>query len=771
VLKKGGTWIGGLAAFVVVSLACGVLGAGLILPAVAVTSATADTAKGVLDAIPDELGIPALSQKSYLYSSDGTLLTTFYAQNRIVVPLDAVSQPMQDAVVSLEDRRFWEHSGVDVQGMARAMVNNAVDGSTQGASTLTQQYVKNVLIERGVLAGDKEAQLAAQDVSYLRKLKEAKLAVSLEAKAGKKKILEGYLNIAQFGPSLYGVEAAANYYFGVSAKDLNIVQSATIAAVTQKPNGLDPQNYPEANKERRDAALDGMLRDKKITKEEHDEAVATDVTASLSIHPTATDCEVADKQAGAGFFCDYVKYTIRNSPEFGETAADREALLNRGGLHVTTTLDLRIQQDALDAIEKRMANDRTDLGHALTSVEPGTGRIIAMAQNREYKLGTPKGNATSVNYNTDYDYGGSTGFQAGSTFKPFILAEWLNAGHSLREPFNGSQTSYTKTKWKASGCMPEGVYRLDKWNIRGSTGGMVDAYTATARSINTAYAAMEYQLDLCKIQTMLEGMGIHRADGKDWALSPSMVLGTNEVSPLTMAEGYATFASGGMYCPPVAIDKIVGPDGKEIPVPSSGCTRAMSEGVASGVTAALQRVVSGGTGTNGQISDGRPTAGKTGTTDGSVAVWFCGYTPQLATAVWAGYPARSKKLGGQWAGATGGRVPALTFKWFMSAALKGTEKMSFGKAPSEIDAGEKIRIPQVVGLTEEAATQQLQDAGFTVSVAPNREYSSVGEGLVVSQSPNGGGSAYLGTQITLVLSAGARPGGAPAPDPGSTETH
>jgi membrane peptidoglycan carboxypeptidase len=737
---------------------------------VTVAGAMADTGKKVVEEVEDDIQMPALSQKSYLHAADGTLLTTFYSQNRVVVGLDQISKPMQQAVIALEDRRFWEHSGVDVLGMARAFVNNVAseDDSVQGASTLTQQFVKNSLIERSVLAGDRSLAEAATDMTYARKLREAKMAVSLEEQYGKEKVLEGYLNIAQFGPSQWGVEAAASYYFGIHASELTVVQAATIAAVTQSPNGLDPVANPERNQARRDDALAAMLRDEYITQQEYDEAVALNVADTLKVTKTESGCEAADYPYNAGFFCDYVVAQIRHSEAFGKDAEERQALLDRGGLTITTTLDPSAQANAFAAVNDTVPyNDKTGLAQALAAVEPKTGRIVAMAQNRWYKPEkTDDPVYTSVNYSTDYLYGGSKGFQPGSTFKPFTLAAWLEAGHSLRESFDGSRTTYAPQDFPAK-CMDGGVYsrsRSDTWSFKGGASKGVDAYTATQNSMNAAYVAMAYKLDLCDMGDLISRLGVVRADGDDWMLAPSMVLGSNEVSPLRMAAAYATFASGGVYCAPTAIDAVVRPDGSALELPEPECSQALDEGVANGVSAALKRAVQSGTGTAARLSDGRPVAGKTGTTDNSHAAWFCGYTPQLAAAIWTGYPVEPKKVGGYVGGryysGYGGDISAPTFKKFMGPTMEGKEKLDFGRPPAELELGKMVRVPNVVGKDLDRAKATLQEEGFSVATDDGVHHESVPAGVVVEQRPRN--SAYPGSTITLTLSLG--PKSAPQPE-------
>ncbi|MDR1151812.1 MAG: penicillin-binding protein [Bifidobacteriaceae bacterium] len=765
-------WVAGVAAFAAISVGGGIVASAMVLPGVVVFQGATETATEMFDALPVELGSEEVAQSSRIYSADGRILATYYEENRRVVPLDEVSQAMQDAVVALEDKRFGEHGGIDIAGMARAAVNNLdSDSGRQGGSTLAQQSVKNVLVERAVSTGDVEEVRKATEPTISRKLREAKLAIALEKNIGKDKILEGYLNIAQFGASLYGVEAAAMYYFGgIHAKDLNIVQAATIAAIANAPNAYDPSLHPEANQKRRDAALATMLNEGYITRAEYDEAKAQSVASTLDITEVTTGCAGANKLSGSAYYCDYVVSVIRNSPEFGETQEERMRLLKRGGLEIYTTLDRKVQKQALnsilDTIPKR---DPSGVGIALSAVEPGTGRILAMVQNRDYSVGeTTKKRETSVNWNTDKDSGGSSGFQSGSTFKPFVLADWLNEGHSLGEQFAAMKSDYSNSDWKAVGCREgDSIHAGGEWKVANSTSGQatMNAVGATANSVNTAYVAMEAKLDMCKIQKMLDKMGIHRADGNDWQLVPSMVLGSNEIAPLTMAAGYAAFASGGIYCKPVAITEVRDAAGKTLPIPEADCKRAMKAEVAAGVSAALQAVMTQGTGVNRKIPDGRPQAGKTGTTDSNVAVWFCGYTPQVATAVWAGYPTESKPLrdmsinGEYFYRAFGGLLPGKAWQAFMTAYLEDKEPIAFPEVSVEIQKGAQVTVPNVIGLTMKGATGVAYSEGFTVSEG-SREYSdTVPEGEIIAQSPGSGAKVYLdSSRISVVISRGPDPG-------------
>src|SRR5690625_1848826 len=436
-----------------------------------------------------------------MWAKDGSLLATFYFRNRVIVDLDEINPLMQDAMVAIEDARFYEHGGVDLQGMARAAINNFTDDGLQGASTLTQQYVKNVLISQADAEGDMRALNAARERSYGRKLREMKLAIALEQRLSKQEILERYLNIAQFGRSQYGVEAAARYYFNTNAEDLTLAQAATLAGVTQSPNALDPERYPEKANSKRNTVLNRMHELGYIDEEELEEARSQTVEEMLDVRPTSQTCVGVGKKGNAAFFCDYVTKYITHNEAFGETREDRTNLLYRGGLDIYTTLDPKIQEQAqkaaLDAVP---ADDPSKVATSIVTVDPENGDILAMAQNRVYRTGSDTGEGeTAVNYSTDKEFGGSNGFQPGSTFKPFVLAAWLESGKSLNQRVNASLRPYKMSSWEAS-CL-DGNLTGEDWRPRnsddGQGSGSLSVLDATAGSVNTGFVAMANELDLC----------------------------------------------------------------------------------------------------------------------------------------------------------------------------------------------------------------------------------------------------------------------------------
>jgi membrane peptidoglycan carboxypeptidase len=637
-----------LLAFLLTAGAGGVLAAGLAIPLAAGASTATNTTVELFEEVPDELTPGPLSQASFVYAADGSLLATFYAQNRIVVPLDEVSDAMKHAVIAIEDERFYQHGGIDPRGITRAVANNLAGKSTQGASTLTQQYVKNVLIDQAEQEGDPFGVLEAREDSVERKLREAKLSIALEKEMSKDEILQGYLNVAQFGTSVYGVETASHYYFDKSAKDLTPVEAATIAGVTKAPSQFDPTVNPEESQKRRDIVLNKMWSLGYISTEEYNEAISTPIADTLRVTPVKVGCQAAD---GAAFFCEYVIKEIMASPEFGETSSDRQELLYRGGLEITTTLDPAKQGAAEQQVTTQVPADNTaGLESAVVSVEPGTGKILAMAQNVPYDPSSdPEPGTTSVSYAADYAHGGSRGFHPGSNFKPFVLAEWLKTGRTLNQTVSASKVDRPQSAWHATCGNRFGGEPWGPANSEGNLTGNMSVLKATYLSVNTAYAAMSTQLDLCGIRNTAWDMGFRPTVNNqtrqpltnptvdDILITPAMVVGTQNTSPLQLAAAYATIASNGTYCEPIAITKVTKPDGSEIKVPSANCDPdALPGNVAATMVYAMKNVLTIGTAHGMELAGGRPAAGKTGTNQLSAQTWFTGFTPQISTTVWVG---------------------------------------------------------------------------------------------------------------------------------------
>ncbi|MDQ0788313.1 transglycosylase domain-containing protein [Streptomyces sp. B3I8] len=665
------------AKFLGVSVLAGAVMAGIALPAAGALGLAAKGSVQSFDDLPDNLKSPQLSQRTTILDSDGGQIATVYSRDRTVVDLKAVSPYMQKAIVAIEDSRYYQHGAVDLKGVLRALNKNAHSGGvSEGASTLTQQLVKNYFVEEAGNDPTKVAQATQQTLG--RKIRELKYAIQLEEKLGKKKILENYLNITFFGQQAYGVEAASQRYFSKHAKDLTLPESALLAGIVQSPSGYDPMNNPGQAKKRRDVVLTRMAQVHDISRAEADKARKT----PLGLHVSAPKNGCITAVRGAGFFCDYVREVFLSDETFGKTRADRAKVWNRGGLTIRTTLDPKAQESAQASI-KQHVNKSDSVATAATIVEPGTGKILAMGQSRPYGF---QKNETQINLSVNQNMGGGAGYQPGSTFKPIVAAAALEGG----TPPTQSYSSPYKMEYPS----PISVCDGKKWvnsdgteltNENESEHGPYGMKEATAKSVNTYYVQLISDIGICPVIDMAKKMGVHRADGNKITQAPSIALGTQEMSPLTMASAYATFASRGTYCTPVAIEAItqkVGDSKKSLPVPRTKCSRAMSEKTADTVNTLLKGVVEDGTGTQAGLGD-RPSAGKTGTTDFRYAAWFVGYTPNMAGAVWVGDPAHKRRMvdisiGGQWhAKVFGGEVPGPIWRDMMSGALAGKEAPDF----------------------------------------------------------------------------------------------
>ena len=663
-----------LAAFTGTALVAGVVAAGVAMPAIGSVAALTNTAIDSFESYPTKLGDPVLPQRSTITDSKGDTIAYLWEQNRVSVPLDKISKRMQEAIVSIEDSRFYEHNGVDVRGTARAFFTNQGSGEIQqGGSTITQQYVKMILLNN---AKTEAQQLAATERSPERKLREARFAIAMEKKKTKQEILNGYLNIAYFGSGAYGVEVAAQTYFRKHAKDLTLLESATLAGTVQQPGAFDPIRNPKASQARRNLVL-GRMRDLGyITQAQFEQASKVPVKKYVKPRVFKNGCPTSDSP----YFCDYVLNYIRNDAVFGPTRKDRVDLLKTGGLKITTTLDPGDQRSSQNATENYIpVGDPSQKATAISMVQPGTGRVLAMAQNTVW--GTKGLGRTAYNYNVRKADGGTIGMQSGSTFKPFTLAAALEKGIS---PYVSISAPPVKTFYGFQDC--EG-YGFPPYTVRGG-GGVENMFSGTAGSINTFFVGLEQMVSLCRQAEIAESMGVRKGDGEPLNRVPSFVLGANEVVPLDMAAAFAGFANDGVWCKPNPVAQIRTLAGKSIYDFEPQCRRVLSSAVADMVTQLLSGPVSGG-GTAPNANFGRPIRGKTGTTDSSSAVWFVGYTPQIAAAVWVGdprggyrYPMRNVVVNGSYYGEVfGATLPAPIWRQAMAGAHEDLPIKDFGGGP------------------------------------------------------------------------------------------
>ncbi|TCD82683.1 transglycosylase domain-containing protein [Bifidobacterium longum] len=615
-----------LLAYIMLAVCGGVAASVLFVPGVIGANKAAKAVIPSLKVENVDFDVTSLPQKSTMYARDGsTVIATFYNQNRIVVPLKKISKTMQQAVVAREDRRFWTHAGVDVQGVMRAFVQTyLVKGSQQGGSSLTQQYVKNVLLMQAIEDDDPIAQYHATEDTIARKIREMLISVQMEKKYSKAEILQGYLNIAQFGNNLYGVETAAQRYFSVSAADLNVVQSATIAAITKNPSLYDPlveENQKESENQR-NIVLKLMLQEGYITQKQYTEAVNTPLKDTLKAQDVNVGCQDTGDYA---YFCDFVVHRIQNSEEFGKTRAERNKLLQEGGLKIVTTLDVEANSTMMETARNTIPpDDPSGMEIAMAAVKPGTGEVLSFGLNRYYDATPAAANdptKTSQNYAVDLADGGGSGWTIGSTWKPINLIAWMEAGHSINDNLQTS-TSYPTTDFACSNYSGG----ADSWNVSNAMGaGTVNPespFLGLVRSHNTTQASMGAILKLCKVADTATELGYHDAAtgetiDKTQVYTPSMMIGSVNVSPLTMASIFAVYASNGVQCNPIAISKVTDKDGNDLKVPSANCHQAVDKDIIQTLAYTLNQgtVRPDGAGWSFRLADGRKPFGKTGTSE------------------------------------------------------------------------------------------------------------------------------------------------------------
>ena len=776
--------LGGIAGLVGLSAVAGLLVTATVTPAIAVSGAAASSAITMFDNMPSYLEIDDLMQQSEIYAkqSDGTevLLARFYDQNRLPVTYEQVAPIMYDAILSSEDPRYYEHGGIDLLGTTRALLSNAQGGQTQGGSSISQQYVKNVLVQKCEKEAPTQEELAAcwEKVTlakgmegYQRKLQEMRYAIALEQRYSKNDVLLGYLNIANFGGSTYGIGAAAKYYFGVNASDLTLSQAATLAGMVQNPNTFRIDK-PERERngaadgyadttDRRNYVLRQMLTEGKITQEQYDAAKAEVITPN--INETVQGCQQA---GGAAFFCDYVRTIVLNDVAFGETREDRSAALRRGGMKIYTSLDLDLQFAAEKAISIVPAtHPNVDLGATGVQLEVGTGRVLSMVQNRAYTQDPDQAIAdpslSSINFNTRFANGGSLGFSPGSTYKMFTLVNWLEHGHSVNEVINGRQRNFNVL----TDC-DGGTQRVASGEIKNFEG--VGGYNGTpmkftADSLNTGFLAMAEKVSVCDTNKIAGRMGVETADGfkldvgnvnnpENSPNSPYNILGPQNIAPIDMAAAYATIASNGLYCPPKAIDAVFNSDGEAMPLPDTTCRKALEPSVAATAAFALAGVINGGSASASRIGDGIPVFGKTGIHQ-QQHTWMDGSSTKVTTVVWVGNVKGNVRLDRNSAnGYSLWRMRHAIWPDMQGAANAKYGGDAFAKPDTNLVRQVQVELPNVVGQPIDQATATLEEAGFSVVVGAAVDGTQA-PGIVERQDP-GAGRVSGGTTVTLSPSNG-----------------
>ena len=759
---SGGSILASLLGVLGMSGIAGVLVAAMITPLIAVVGVAANSTITLFESLPDYLEITPLQQKTELYANQGgqpVKFAEFYAQNREEVSLDQISKFAQDAAVATEDPRFYEHGGVDVISAARALLTAVMSDSGAGASTITMQYVRNMRVQTAESILDPvardQAYQDATETSMGRKLQEMRLAIGVDKQYSKEEILQGYLNIALFGGTVYGIESAAQYYFSKNAADLTLPESASLIAMVQEPNAyrIDNPDNLDANKSRRDYVLGRMLDEGKITKQEYDDAVAAAVEPRIS--PPTHGCQNA--QGNAQYFCDYVRNVILNEPTFGATFEERLFNFQTRGYQVYTSLDLDMQAHAQSVMESAVPAhvEGLEIGAGATMLENGTGRILSMVQNTVFDE-TPEASErpghTSVNFNTDYNYGGSTGFQVGSTYKIFTLAEWLASGHSLNASINAQSRPFNLSNFKDS-CGPANGGSWQPQNDGNAKIGNTSVLNATVNSYNTAYVAMAEQLDQCRIRDTAIALGAHRADGNMNDSFPAAVLGTNEIAPMAMAQAISGLANGGMTCSPIAIDRIELHDGTAVEPPASDCRQAVTPAVAAGVNAGL--VATANYGTAAPSNPGIvPMTGKTGTNDDAIHTWLVGATTKVGMAVWVGNARGLASLYNVDLPQNAGYLTRhYIFRNIMELAMNRYGGGQFAPPNESATRPDRVTVPDLAGRTTEEARQVLEQLGFSVSVGAPVP-SDHPAGTVANTVPSANTQVDVGTTVTINPSSG-----------------
>lgn len=738
-----------------VSVVLGVVVAGLAIPFAGVVGFAARNAAELTNDLPRELATDALPQRTKIVDSKGNTIATLYDENRVNVSLSQVSRIMVKAIVAIEDYRFYQHGAMDPKGTIRALVTNqANNGVVQGGSTITQQLVKLTLLSQANTKAEREAATAK---TFARKLRELRYAVALEKRYSKDWILERYLNTAYFGDGAYGVQAAARHYFGVNARELDLNQAAVLAGLVKNPTAYDPTNSPDRALERRNVVLDRMAQLNVISRKRAGQAKSQ----GLQLHPrpSRNGCVYS----AAPFFCDYVLSYLMTDPALGRSPAQRKRLIYSGGLTIRTTLDLRFQQAADRSVRSRVYPTNQAIG-ALAMVQPRTGDVKAIAQSRPMGRDRKRGE-TYLNYVVPSRYGDSNGFQAGSTFKVFVLATAIEQGISLGTRITAPQRVF----------IPESDYEVcggkqyassGVWSPQNSTGaGTFDLYTGTRQSVNTFYAQLERMTGLCEPYKLARAMGI-RLNDRQREMVPSFTLGVADVSPLEMAEAYATFAGRGLHCAARPVTAIFDSAGNQLKEYPSRCTQVMPSSVADAVNDVLRGVLDpGGFGYEAGIGLVQPDAGKTGTTSGNKAVWFIGYTPNLSTAsmvAGANQFGQPISLNGQVVGpsyvsaAFGSTLAGPMWGGAMQVIQQWLPDTNFVPPSSQDVAGLLSPIPSVSGSTLDQAVSTLEGAGFQVQLG-GYVSSGYARDIVAYTSPGAGTELNEGDAVVVYQSSGPAP--------------
>ena len=752
-------------------LLAGVVVAGMTFPVAAGLGLIASDTGDSVNTVSADLVDGPLPQTTTITDSSGAPIARFFeqGQNRQSVTADQISPAMKAAIVAIEDRRFYQHNGVDWQGTLRALAANSASGTVvQGASTITQQYVKNYMLY--VAAETETERLKATEQTPARKLKEAQIALQMEQRLSKEEILTRYLNIVSFGNGAAGIAAAARTYFNTTPDKLTVPQAALLAGMVNSTSAFDPVRNPQAALERRNLVIQQMRDQQMIDEAQAEAALASPLGVVTPLNTQPNGCIGA---GDAGFFCKYVVDYLT------EAGFSREQL-NRGGYTIRTTLDRNVLNHMKASLDAEVPPKQPNVANVMSVVQPGTDkhRVLGMASSRTFGLDAEE---METSYGLPYE---PVNLGAGSVYKIFTAATALEKGMGINYELSVPPSGY------ASPIYVDGAGR--PLPVRNSSDNLPERMTLTdalAQSPNTAFIKLEEFTGVPPVVDMAVRLGM-RSLAKTPFVDPatgrptdrsiaevtkaqnlaSFTLGVSPTSVLELANVGATLASAGVWCPPSPIESITDPDGNPVPVTEAPCEQVVEPGLANAMFNALSKDDQpGGTaaGAARQVGWNRPMAGKTGTTQQHKSAAFVGFVPQMSGAVITFDNSRSPRPLCDGAGSPfpcrsgnifGGKTPAETWFGAMKPLLDPLPPLALPAVEERfLEGGEESRVPDVIGESENEAREELEDAGWRVSV---REVDNAADrGTVVGQSPRG--SALPGETIELSISSGEAP---PPPD-------
>lgn len=772
------------ASLLVCGLLAGVVVAAAAFPAAALSGLAAKAGAETFDALPELFVDAAGPQMSRLLAADGkTPLATMYDENRRdITKIDDIAPAMRQAILAAEDHDFYQHNGVDLNGIVRAFVNNSQEGSQQqGASTLTMQYVRLAIAYSATHPADV---VAATEDTNARKLREMNLALQVEKEFSKDEILLRYLNIAAFGNGAYGIYAASQVYFAKPPSKLTIAESALLAGLVKAPSTLDPtttSGYPNAVA-RRDYVLNNMVKINAITQEEAEKAKASKPKIVGKRAPNG--CVDTNTQEW-GFFCDYFYRWWMEQEAFGSTSYDRERRLKSGGFEIITTMEPQVQKAADKAVRKNLPTT-SKAARMLAVIEPGTGRVRALSTNRNYQLDDPDNPENKPHSNpakretgalgnypntvnpllTGGD--GITGYQAGSTFKMFTMVAALEKGIPLSHTINAEQrfrSEYIINKGNPVAC--DGHFYCPG-NASPSMAGVHNMWSAFGRSVNTYFVPLQQQVGAEKVVEAAKKLGITFRSQEDLDLEKdahqwgAFTLGVSQTTPLELANAYATLGAEGLYCEPIPVQEIRDSAGNKLDIATPRCEQRISTEVARAAVDAARCPVGDRSSTtkctiatagNVRRIVGAPVAGKSGTTDKDKTSSLVAMTKQYSVAgIMADpdWPQTTQRMGHNVS--TGINPPVYET---LRDAMKGKPRVDFTPPEKKLRLGDQRTIPSVKCVSVEKAKSRITGAGFAVVVSQSRVESNCPAGTAAGTSPTG--RTAKGSVVSIKVSSGPAP--------------